>query len=81
MTTLQRIAELTKKLGLGHRDTDGIKHVLGKVPVNYSEPRMQRVLETLQAEWDVSDDNQDDAASASAWGEDAPIRFPNAINR
>lgn len=53
------IADLTRKLGIGSRADQGIKHVLGKMPVNMSASRAASVIDALTEEWDASDAKKD----------------------
>jgi len=55
MTTSQktRIEKLTRELNLGNRADQGIKHVLGKMPINMSESRANQVIDALTAEYDA----------------------------
>lgn len=57
MTSQQtsQIASLTRKLGIGSRVDQGIKHVLGKMPVNMSESRADKVIDELTEEWNSSE--------------------------
>jgi hypothetical protein len=48
-----RIERLTRELNLGSRADQGIKHVLGKMPVNMSESRANQVIDALQSEVDA----------------------------
>lgn len=53
MTSQQKatIEKLTRNLGIGSRVDQGIKHVLGKMPINMSESRANQVIDALKAEW------------------------------
>jgi hypothetical protein len=55
MTSSQksRIERLTRELDLGSRADQGIKHVLGKMPINMSESRANQVIDALQSEVDA----------------------------
>ena len=57
MTSQQanQIASLARKLGIGSRADQGIKHVLGKMPVNMSESRADQVIDELTEEWNSSE--------------------------
>ena len=57
MTSQQKstIESLTRKLGLGSRVDQGIKHVLGKMPINISESRAYSVIDSLTEEWNASE--------------------------
>jgi hypothetical protein len=52
MTTAQQnyIAALARQLGLGNYATAGIKHVLGKMPINMSKEKASQVIDALKAE-------------------------------
>jgi len=55
MTSAQKstIETLTRKLNIGSRADQGIKHVIGKMPINMSESRANQVIDSLQAELDA----------------------------
>lgn len=55
MTSAQKstIERLTRKLNIGLRADQGIKHVIGKMPINMSESRANQVIDSLQAELDA----------------------------
>lgn len=55
MTSAQKstIERLTRKLNIGSRADQGIKHVIGKMPINMSESRANQVIDSLQAELDA----------------------------
>ncbi len=61
MTANQKstIEKLTSELGLGSRADQGIKHVLGKIPINMSSSRANQVIESLEAEIDERDKDVD----------------------
>ena len=56
MTTTQKsqIEYLTRQLNLGSRADQGIKHVLGKMPINMSASRATQVIDALQEELDAT---------------------------
>jgi hypothetical protein len=54
-----QIAKLTKSLGIGTRADQGIKHVLGKMPINMSVSRAQSVIDALTEEWNASEAKAD----------------------
>lgn len=57
MTSQQKatIEKLTRALGIGSRVDQGIKHVLGKMPINMSESRAASIIDSLTEEWNASD--------------------------
>jgi len=61
MSVLQaaQITKLTRLLGIGSRADQGIKHVLGKMPINMSSSRAQSVIDALEQEWEGSDAKAD----------------------
>lgn len=74
MTSQQQatIEQLTQDLGIGSRVDQGIKHVLGKMPVKMSESRADRVIQELQEEWEASEEGQEVVYYGK---EDMPARF------
>lgn len=63
MTTAQKntIEKLTRDLGLGTRADQGVKHVLGKMPINMSESRAASVISSLRSKYAASDAASDAA--------------------
>lgn len=51
----KQIVELTRKLRIGSRADQGIKHVIGKMPINMSASRADAVIDALTDEWNASD--------------------------
>lgn len=72
MTSQQRatIEQLTRDLGIGSRADQGIKHVLGKMPVKMSESRAAKVIDALREEM-----GEDDETPTYFGNEDMPARF------
>lgn len=68
-----KIAELTKKLGIGSHASHGVKAVLGKVPINVSDARAEAVLAELQSRYDESEEGQAESEAAKGWAEDMPM--------
>ena len=73
MTSSQQntIVELTRELGIGSRADQGIKHVLGKMPVKMSASRADSVINALREELG---ENEDDNLGYFG-AEDAPVRY------
>jgi hypothetical protein len=68
-----RIESLTRKLGIGSRADQGIKHVIGKMPINMSASRAEQVIAALEAEYEPIRQQQRadamrEACEADIWG-------------
>jgi len=66
-----QITDLTRKLNLGSRASDGIKAVLGKMPTSMSDSRADSVLAELQSRYDATEEGQEE--TATGWIEDMPM--------
>lgn len=55
----KKIVELTRKLRIGTRVDQGIKRVIGKMPINMSASRADAVIDALTDEWNASDAKAD----------------------
>ena len=64
-----RIEELTEELELGCRASDGIKHVLGKMPVTMSASRADRVIAELEAELEEKEEADLESDDLDVWAE------------
>lgn len=75
-----KIAELTRKLGLGSHASHGVKAILGKMPINMSDARAEQVRAALQNRYDETEEGQAEAAQSKGWAEDMPM-CPAAVRQ
>ena len=62
-----QIEKLAAELDIGSRAADGIKHVLGKMPINMSDTRAASVIESLQDELDAKEESELDSDDIDVW--------------
>ena len=62
-----QIETLVIELEIGSRASDGIKHVLGKMPINMSGSRAATVIEALREELEAKEEAELESDDLDVW--------------